>query len=147
MSENLGGVLVEVPYTNGISSTRLNKAIKEIGTTPERRLSSLRRLLEIKPLIRICEVHNGMTGSIVENTAVKTDKVYEFDGMWGSSLTDSTSRAKPDIEAVDISARLKLIDQIFEVTTKPLILTEILVASLSIFNLLFVLLKDLEFLR
>lgn len=62
-----------------------------------------------------------MTGSIVENTAVKTDKVYEFDGMWGSSLTDSTSRAKPDIEAVDISARLKLIDQIFEVTTKPLI--------------------------
>lgn len=116
-----GGVLVEVPYTNGISSTRLNKAIKEIGTTPERRLSSLRRLLEIKPLIRICEVHNGMTGSIVENTAVKTDKVYEFDGMWGSSLTDSTSRAKPDIEAVDISARLKLIDQIFEVTTKPLI--------------------------
>lgn len=142
-----GGVLVEVPYTNGISSTRLNKAIKEIGTTPERRLSSLRRLLEIKPLIRICEVHNGMTGSIVENTAVKTDKVYEFDGMWGSSLTDSTSRAKPDIEAVDISARLKLIDQIFEVTTKPLILTEILVASLSIFNLLFVLLKDLEFLR
>lgn len=116
-----GGVLIEVPYTNGISSTRLNKAIKEIGTTPERRLSSLRRLLEIKPLIRICEVHNGMTGSIVENTAVKTDKVYEFDGMWGSSLTDSTSRAKPDIEAVDISARLKLIDQIFEVTTKPLI--------------------------
>lgn len=116
-----GGVLHEVPYTNGISSTKLNKAIQEVGTTPERRLSSLRRLLEIKPLIRICEVHNGMTGSIVEKTSVVTDKAYEFDGMWGSSLTDSTARAKPDIEAVDISARLKLIDQIFEVTTKPLI--------------------------
>lgn len=116
-----GGKLVEVPYTQGISSTRLNLALREVGTTPERRLSSLRRLLGVKKLIRICEVHNGMTGSIVENTIVKTDKTYEFDGMWGSSLIDSTARAKPDIEAVDISARLKLIDQVFEVTTKPLI--------------------------
>ena len=62
-----------------------------------------------------------MTGSIVEHTKVTTDKTYEFDGMWGSSLTDSTARAKPDIEAVDISSRLRLIDELFEVTTKPLI--------------------------
>ena len=115
------GVLVEVPYTQGISSTRLNKALKEIGTTPERRLKSLRRLIDSKAPVRICEVHNGMTGSIVEHTAVNTDKHYEFDGMWGSSLTDSTARAKPDIEAVDISARLRLIDEVFEVTTKPFI--------------------------
>ena len=104
-----GGKLIEVPYTQGISSTRLNQALKDVGTTPDRRLKSLRRLLEAKPIVRICEVHNGMTGAIVEHTKVKTDKVYEFDGMWGSSLTDSTARAKPDIEAVDITARLRLI--------------------------------------
>lgn len=116
-----GGKLIEVPYTQNISSTRLNQALKDVGTTPDRRLKSLRRLLEAKPIVRICEVHNGMTGAIVEHTKVKTDKVYEFDGMWGSSLTDSTARAKPDIEAVDITARLRLIDELFEVTTKPLI--------------------------
>lgn len=116
-----GGVLVEVPYTQGISSTRLNQALKAVGTTPDRRLKSLRRLLQAKPIVRICEVHNGMTGAIVEHTQIKADRTYEFDGMWGSSLTDSTARAKPDIEAVDITARLRLIDDLFEVTTKPLI--------------------------
>lgn len=116
-----GGELVEVPYTQGISSSQLNQAIKEIGTTPVRRLQTLRRLINAKPIVRICEVHNGMTGSIVEHTSVDTDKHYEFDGMWGSSLTDSTMRAKPDIEAVDISARLALVSEIFEVTTKPMI--------------------------
>lgn len=116
-----GGVLIEVPYTKGISSSRLNQALKEVGTTPDRRRATLRRLLANKPLLRICEVHNGMTGAIVEHTVVKLDKNYEFDGMWGSSLTDSTARAKPDIEAVDITARLRLIDELFEVTTKPFI--------------------------
>lgn len=116
-----GGQLVEVPYTQGISSSRLNGALKAIGTTPDRRLKTLSRLIACKPIVRICEVHNGMTGAIVEHTSVNTDKHYEFDGMWGSSLTDSTARAKPDIEAVDISARLRLIDELFEVTTKPLI--------------------------
>ena len=116
-----GGVLVEIPYTQGISSTRLNQALKAVGTTPDRRLKSLRRLLQAKPIVRICEVHNGMTGAIVEHTQIKADRTYEFDGMWGSSLTDSTARAKPDIEAVDITARLRLIDDLFEVTTKPLI--------------------------
>ncbi len=116
-----GGALIEIPYTKGISSSRLNQALKEVGTTPDRRRATLRRLLENKPLLRICEVHNGMTGAIVEHTIVKSDKNYEFDGMWGSSLTDSTARAKPDIEAVDITARLRLIDELFEVTTKPLI--------------------------
>lgn len=116
-----GGQLVEVPYTQGISSTRLNQALKDVGTTPERRMKTLRRLIEAKPIVRVCEVHNGMTGAIVEHTSVHTDKHYEFDAMWGSSLTDSTARAKPDIEAVDISSRLRLIDEVFEVTTKPLI--------------------------
>lgn len=116
-----GGEVIDIPYTKGISSSRLNAALKEVGTTPDRRLKSLKRLLAAKPIVRICEVHNGLTGSIVEHTLVKTDKNYEFDGMWASSLTDSTARAKPDIEAVDISSRLRLVDEIFEVTTKPMI--------------------------
>lgn len=116
-----GGELVEIPYTKGISGTLIQNTIQSVGTTPERRLVSLRRLLNAKPLLKICEVHSGLTGSIVEHTRVITDKPYEFDGMWASSLTDSTSRAMPDIEAVDISSRLRLIDEIFEVTTKPLI--------------------------
>lgn len=116
-----GGKLVEVPYTQGISSTRLNRAARSIGTTPERRMNMFHRLLDNKPILRFCEVHSGLTGSIVENTSVKTDKNYEFDGMWASSLTDSTSRAKPDIESVDISSRLQKIEEILEVTTKPMI--------------------------
>jgi len=117
-----GGELVEVPYTEGISSSLLNEAVKQVGTTPNVRLSRLRRLLESKDLVRILEVHNGLTGLIVESTQMERDGVQvEFDGMWGSSLTDSTARGKPDIEAVDISSRLQTIGEIFETTTKPLI--------------------------
>ena len=117
-----GGELVEIPYTEGISSTRLHEAVKQVGTTPNVRLSRLRRLLESRDLVRILEVHNGLTGLIVEATAVERGgRHVEFDGMWGSSLTDSTARGKPDIEAVDISSRLQTISEIFETTTKPLI--------------------------
>ena len=117
-----GGELVEVPYTEGISSTRLNEAVKQVGTTPTVRLSRLRRLLDSKDLVRMLEVHNGLTGLIVESiTADRDGRQVEFDGMWGSSLTDSTARGKPDIEAVDISSRLQTIGEIFETTTKPLI--------------------------
>lgn len=117
-----GGELVEVPYTPGISSTRLNAALKEVGTTPGRRIKTLRRLLQAKPIARFLEAHNGLTGSIVEHIQIKTEKgVREFDGMWASSLTDSTARAKPDIEAVDISVRIGTLNQLLEVTTKPII--------------------------
>jgi phosphoenolpyruvate phosphomutase / 2-hydroxyethylphosphonate cytidylyltransferase len=117
-----GGELVEVGYTDGISSTQLNASLREIGTTPSVRLSRLRRLIEHKPIVRILESHNGLTGLIVENTSATADgQKVEFDGMWSSSLTDSTARGKPDIEAVDISERLQGINQLFEVTTKPLI--------------------------
>lgn len=117
-----GGQLVEIPYTQGISSTRLNQAVRNIGVLPERRLGSLRRLLAVKPLLRLLEVHNGLTGAIVEHTNITRDgRSYEFDGMWGSSLTDSTARAKPDIELVDISARMATVEEVLEVTTKPLI--------------------------
>ena len=117
-----GGELIEIPYTSGISSTKLNAAIKEIGTTPNIRLTSLRRLLDAKQLIRINEVHNGLTGLIAEKTQVKRDnKILEFDAMWASSLTDSTAKGKPDIEAVDMTSRMTTVNDIFAVTTKPMI--------------------------
>ena len=117
-----GGELIEVPYTEGISSTQLNASVKQIGTTPSVRLSRLRRLIENKSIVRLLEAHNGLTGLIVETSEAKRDgRSVEFDGMWSSSLTDSTSRGKPDIEAVDISSRLQNINDIFEVTTKPLV--------------------------
>jgi phosphoenolpyruvate phosphomutase / 2-hydroxyethylphosphonate cytidylyltransferase len=117
-----GGRLVEVAYTEGISSTQLNQSVKQIGTTPAVRLSRLRRLIEAKPIVRILEAHSGLTGLIIENATVDVDgRRQEFDGMWSSSLTDSTARGKPDIEAVDISSRLQTINELFEVTTKPLI--------------------------
>lgn len=118
-----GGELIEVPYTEGVSSTQFNKALKEIGTTPQIRMQRLKRLLENKPIVRVMEAHNGLTGLIVEHTQVKTEQgaMKEFDGMWLSSLTDSTAKGKPDIEAVDVTSRLQTIHDILEVTTKPII--------------------------
>jgi phosphoenolpyruvate phosphomutase len=117
-----GGELVEVPYTQGISSTALNKAVKELGTTPQIRLSSLRRLLNAKPLVRFLDIHNALSGLIVEHTEVDVDGVSrQFDGMWGSSLTDSSAKGKPDIEAVDVSSRMSTLSEVLEVTTKPII--------------------------
>lgn len=117
------GKLVEPEYTKGISSTQIINEMLEIGTTPEIRIKKLKKLLELKPIVRILEVHNGITGRIVEKTKVVAgEDVREFDGMWHSSLTDSISKGKPDIELVDLTSRLQTIDQIFEVTTKPLIM-------------------------
>lgn len=117
-----GGQLIEIPYTAGISSTQLNKAIKEIGTTPQLRLGSLRRLLAAKPLITFLDVHHALSGLIIEHTEVLVNgKSRQFDGMWGSSLTDSTAKGKPDIEAVDVSSRMSTLGEIIEVTTKPII--------------------------
>lgn len=113
------GELVEVPYTQGISSTQLNKSVRELGTTPDVRRARLRRLIDAKPVVRILEAHNALSGLIVETA--KSRNGSEFDGMWSSSLTDSTSKGKPDIEAVDVSARINTINEIFEVTTKPMI--------------------------
>lgn len=118
-----GGKLIEVSYTKGISSTQLNNALKEIGITPQIRMKRLRRLLNAKPIVRILEAHNGLTGLIVENTNVRIgNSIKEFDGMWISSLTDSTAKGKPDIEYVDLTSRLRTIEEILEVTTKPLII-------------------------
>ncbi|MCK5867521.1 MAG: phosphoenolpyruvate mutase [Mycoplasmataceae bacterium] len=114
-----GGELIEIGYTEGISSTQLNNSLREIGTTPDIRRSRLRRLIDSKDIVRIMESHNALSGLIVEN--VKSDNGVEYDGMWSSSLTDSTSKGKPDIETVDVSTRISTINEIFEVTTKPMI--------------------------
>lgn len=117
-----GGKLVEVPYTQGISSTQLNKALKEIGTTPDIRRASLRRMLHAKPLLRFLDLHNALSGLIIEKAGIDTPRGRkEFDGMWASSLTDSTSKGKPDIEAVDTTGRVVTLNEVLEVTTKPII--------------------------
>lgn len=117
-----GGELIEVPYTQGISSTLLQKALKEIGTTPDLRLKSLRRMLQAKPLVRFLDIHNALSGLIIEHAFIDTPfGRREFDGMWGSSLTDSTAKGKPDIEAVDVSSRMNTLNEVLEVTTKPII--------------------------
>ncbi len=117
-----GGEVIDVPYTKGVSSTEFIEKIKSIGITPENRLKMLRRLIRSKPVVRILESHSGLTGLIVENVKVNKDnKIYEFDGMWSSSLTDSTSKGKPDIEAVDITTRLHGLTDSLECTTKPII--------------------------
>ena len=120
--EKLGGEVIEIPYTKGISASGLKEEIDSLGVTPQTRLSSLRRLISAKPIVRILESHNGLTGLIAEHTSVEVNGQHrEFDGMWASSLTDSTSKGKPDIEAVDLTTRLHDLNDTLEVTTKPVI--------------------------
>ncbi len=120
--EKLGGEVIEIPYTIGISASSLKEAIDSLGVTPQARLASLRRLISAKPIVRIMESHCGLTGLIIEHTKVEVgDEIREFDGMWASSLTDSTSKGKPDIEAVDLTTRLHDLNDSLEVTTKPVI--------------------------
>ena len=118
-----GGELIEIPYTKGISSTKLRDSINKKGTTPGDRECKLRRLIDLKPIVRVMEAHNGLSGRIVDSLAVGVaGGVREFDAIWESSLTDSASKGKPDTELVDFTSRLQTIEQILEVTTKPLII-------------------------
>ena len=114
-----GGELVEPKHQAGVTSTSLNLAIREVGTTPQMRLGMLKRLLEAKPLIRLIEAHSGLTGLVAETASVEIDgRVREFDGIWMSSLTDSAIKAKPDIEYVE---RMSTVSDILETTTKPIV--------------------------
>jgi len=118
-----GGELIEIPYTEGISARSLNEAIAEVANTPDLRRARLKRLINSKDVVRILEVHSGLSGLIAEKTKITENNVdREFDGMWLSSLTDSTSKGKPDIELVDLTSRLNTINDVLEVTTKPIIL-------------------------
>lgn len=113
-----GGQLIEPQYTHGISSTLLIEDQKRVGVTPEHRRKMLKRLIELKPIIRVIEAHNGLSALVAENTKFEG---REFDAIWESSLTDSASKGKPDIELVDFTSRTQTINEILEVTTKPLI--------------------------
>lgn len=117
-----GGKLVDVPYTAGISSTKLNKAVKSQGTTADRRQAQFKRLVHSKEIVRVIETHSGISSLIAENLEVDVNgQKRSFNAVRSSSLTDSTNKGKPDIEAVDTSDRANTISSIFEVTTKPMI--------------------------
>jgi phosphoenolpyruvate phosphomutase len=120
--EELGGQVIEIPYTPGVNSSALNEAVRSIGTTPDIRLKTLRRLIDAKKLVRVMEAHSGLSGLIIEHLEItKGDELHNFDGIWSSSLTDSASKGKPDIEAVDLTTRLQDLTNILECTTKPII--------------------------
>lgn len=121
--DEFGGKLIEIPYTEGISSTAMAAQHRALGTTPDLRRATLRRLLESKSISRFIEAHNPISALIAEHSQVEVGgRIREFDGFWSSSLTDSTARGKPDIEALEINTRLTGINEIFDVTTKPLIM-------------------------
>jgi phosphoenolpyruvate phosphomutase len=117
------GELVEFPYTAGVELDKISENVSRQGFLPEIRRRKLNYLLQHKDIVRILEAHNGLTGLIVERAqAVVNGETRQFDGIWVSSLCDSTAKGKPDIELVDHSSRLKTIQEILEVTSKPIIL-------------------------
>ena len=117
-----GGELIEFPYTHTPTEETLS-TLDALLSLPETRRSRLRKMLAYKPCLSVCEAHNGITGLIVEKTAVETPEGRrQFDAMWVSSLCDSTAKGKPDIELVDMTSRLRTLEEIMEVTTKPIIL-------------------------
>ncbi len=116
------GKLIEPKYTKNISSTIIKKKILDIGTTPDVRKEKLSRLIQAKKIVRILESHSPLTGLIIENLKIEKNKNFqEFDGMWSSSLTDSALRAKPDNQSVDYSTRMSGLNEVLDVTTKPII--------------------------
>ena len=121
--EKYGGELIEVPYTYNPQVQKEDARMKEKLAMPEFRRRRLKRLLELCPIVKTIEVHDGLTGLIAEKTVVSNKETLDqFDAMWVSSLCDSTAKGKPDIELVDMSSRLRTIDDVMEVTTKPIIL-------------------------
>ncbi|MDD3362081.1 MAG: phosphoenolpyruvate mutase [Hespellia sp.] len=117
-----GGQLVEFPYSNDEKYQDLDKRAKAELSTPDVRRARLKKVLAMKKTISAMETHSGLTGLIVENTVVEEEGgAKQFDAMWISSLCDSTAKGKPDIELVDMTSRFRTIDDVCEVTTKPII--------------------------
>ena len=116
------GKLIEPRYTKNISSTLIKNRILEIAASPENRVSRLKRLMQSKKIVRILESHNSLTGLIIENLKIqKKNKNIEFDGMWSSSLTDSATKGLPDNSSLSFSARISSLNDIMDVTTKPVV--------------------------
>ena len=119
----LGGEVIEVPYTRNENVKKIDDRIKDKLSMPEFRRKRLKQLIDMTPIVKTIEAHSGLTGLIAEKTIVENNgELDQFDAMWVSSLCDSTAKGKPDIELVDMSSRLRTIDDIMEVTTKPIIL-------------------------
>ncbi len=119
---NYGGELIEIPYTRNEDIAKLDKKMIEKLAMPEFRRGRLRKLLDIVPIVKTIEVHSGLTGLIAEKTIVdEGGTIDQFDAMWISSLCDSTEKGKPDIELVDMTSRFRTIEDVMEVTTKPII--------------------------
>lgn len=118
------GELIEVPYTWSEEVRKTDGRMREKLAMPEFRRGRLRKLLQISPLVKTIEVHSGLTGLIAEKTVIpgRRGGLKQYDAMWVSSLCDSTAKGKPDIELVDMSSRLRTVDDVMEVTTKPIIL-------------------------
>ena len=120
--KEIGGEVIEIPFTKGIDSEKLFENTKTIGYTPDIRLKSLRRLIKSKPIVRILEAHSILSALIVENVEIeKEDCIHRFDGLWSSSLCDSTDKGKPDIEVVSLTSRIEILKDILMYTTKPII--------------------------
>ncbi|HHU52445.1 MAG TPA: phosphoenolpyruvate mutase [Firmicutes bacterium] len=118
-----GGELIEVPYTVNYRVKKIDANIREKLAMPEYRRKRLRQLIEICPIVKAIEVHSGLTGLIAEKTVVVTNgELDQFDAMWVSSLCDSIAKGKPDIELVDMSSRIRTLEEVLDVTTKPIIL-------------------------
>lgn len=118
-----GGQLVEFPYSHSEEYANFEGVLRSNLAIPDLRRGRLKKLLEMKGLVTAIEAHSGITGLIAEKTRVlQNGKTYEFDAMWVSSLCDSTAKGKPDIEIVDMSSRTRTIDEIMDVTTKPIIM-------------------------
>lgn len=117
-----GGRIIDVPYTYNEHVKRIDAQCREKLAMPEYRRKRLRRLLTLRPIVKTIEVHSGLTGLIAEKTVVEHEGEFDqFDAMWVSSLCDSTAKGKPDIELVDMTSRFRTIDDVMEVTTKPII--------------------------
>ena len=117
-----GGKLVDIPYTYNEKVRKIDLQLKEKLGMPEYRRKRLRQLIEMTPIVKTMEAHSGLTGLIVEKTVVENEgRLDQFDAMWISSLCDSTAKGKPDIELVDMTSRFRTIEDITEVTTKPII--------------------------
>ena len=118
-----GGQIIDVPYTYSENTKKIDLQLKEKLAMPEYRRKRLRQLITMTPIVKAMEAHSGLTGLIVEKTVVRGEdgRLDQFDAMWISSLCDSTAKGKPDIELVDMTSRFRTIDDIMEVTTKPII--------------------------
>lgn len=120
--KDYGGELIDIPYTYNEKVKKIDMQLRERLAMPEYRRKRLRQLISMTPIVKVMEAHSGLTGLIVEKTVVEHDgKLDQFDAMWISSLCDSTAKGKPDIELVDMTSRFRTIDDIMEVTTKPII--------------------------